>query len=304
MQAPASGKSLAEGQSFNLEAKGLHTLKQKVDDDGSTSAGSSDREHEWISSVPVSEPGRNDEPDSSALVYLLDMLSVTPEQQVSKTRLPKSVRKLQRLQRQQVNKKPLPPPGLIAIAPPPGLQQMQDIYVPLQFIPPPGLASPCDVSLPPGLELGSTKITSPSESLKPYNPKVFHRELVAIFRELSQNTNVAAAVRRVRAQMVPTVQQAAETTDILTRAAEECRGTHRRLFFAFAAGLAKGESSAFHKSEVMLGVQVFFRDVFEDLCQEVPRLPNIVEAELIPTLRAVFPSEVINSSLPARFRAA
>lgn len=105
MQAPASGKSLAEGQSFNLEAKGLHTLKQKVDDDGSTSAGSSDREHEWISSVPVSEPGRNDEPDSSALVYLLDMLSVTPEQQVSKTRLPKSVRKLQRLQRQQVNKK-------------------------------------------------------------------------------------------------------------------------------------------------------------------------------------------------------
>lgn len=305
MQVPASGKSLAEGQSFNLEAKGRHMLKhaQKIDDDGSTSAGSSDREHEWISSVPVSDQGHN-EPDSSALVYLLDMLSATPEHQVSKTRLPKSMRKLQKLQRQQVNKKPLPPPGLNAIAPPPGLQQMQGINEPLQFIPPPGLASPCNISLPPGLELGSTEVTNPPESLKPYNPKVFHRELVAIFRELSQNTNVAAAVRRVRAQMVPAVQQAAETTDILTRAAEECRGTHRRLFFAFAAGLAKGESSAFQKSEVMLGVQVFFRDVYEDLCQEVPRLPNIVEAELIPTLRAVFPSEVINSSLPARFRGA
>lgn len=306
MQVPASGKSLAEGQSFNREAKGLRRLKhaKRVDDDGSTSAGSSDREHEWISSVPASEPSGNDEPDSSEFVHLLDMLNVTPEQQVSKTRLPKSMRKLQRLQRQQVNKKTFPPPGLSAIAPPPGLQQMQDIHVPLLFIPPPGLASPCDISLPPGLELGSTKITNPPESLKPYNPKVFHRELVAIFRELSQNTNVAAAVRRVRAQMVPTEQQAAETTDILTRAAEECRGTHRRLFFAFAAGLAKGESSAFHKSKVMLGVQVFFSDVFEDLCQEVPRLPNIVEAELIPTLRAVFPSEVINSSLPARFRGA
>merc|ERR1719329_1168668 len=258
-----------------------------------------------MSSVPASEPGHN-EPDSSALVYLLDMLSVTPEQQeqqMSKIRLPKSMRKLHRLQRQQqVNKKPFPPPGLNAIAPPPGLQQMQDIHVPLQFIPPPGLASPCDVSFPPGLELGSTEVTNPPESLKPYNPKVFHRELVAIFRELSQNTNVAAAVRRVRWQNVPTAQQASETTDILTRAAEECRGTHRRLFFAFAAGLAKGDSSAFQKSEVMLGVQTFFKDVFEDLCQEVPRLPNIVAAELIPTLRAVFSAEILNQSLPTRFR--
>merc|ERR1719503_373857 len=81
-----------------------------------------------MSSVPASEPGHN-EPDSSALVYLLDMLSVTPEQQeqqMSKIRLPKSMRKLHRLQRQQqVNKKPFPPPGLNAIAPPPGLHRLQ-----------------------------------------------------------------------------------------------------------------------------------------------------------------------------------
>jgi len=305
MQAPATGKSLAESQSFNREAKGHHTFRHAkgVDDDGSTSAGSSDRENDGISSVSVSEPGRTDEPGSSALVYLLDMLSVTPEpKQSSKTRPPKSMRKLQKSQRQQINKNPSVPPGLRAIAPPPGLQQMQDIAVPFRFTPPPGLPPPCDISLPPGLEFCSTKISNLPESFEPYNPKVFHRELVAILRELSQNTNVAAAVRRVRSQTVPTAQQAAETTDILTRAAEECRGTHRRLFFAFAAGLAKGDSSAFHKNEVMLGVQAFFSDVFEDLCQEVPRLPNIVEAELIPTLRAVFPAEVINLSLPARFR--
>jgi hypothetical protein len=155
-----------------------------------------------------------------------------------------------------------------------------------------------------GPELCAADTETLPEPVGPYNPKIFHRELSAIFRELSQSTNVAAAVRRVRAQNVPQAHQAAETTDILTRAAEECRGTHRRLFFAFAAGLAKGDASAFEKIEVMSGVQAFFNDVFEDLCEEVPRLPNIVDAELCPTLRAVFPAETLNLSLPVRFRVA
>lgn len=301
MQAPATGKSPAEGQSFNHPAKGLH----KVDDDGSTSAGSSDREND------VAQPGLKsghadpDQRGAAAIVYLMDMLCIAQEpNKPSKTRSSKSSRKTQRMQRQQNKKRPPPAPAFDGFGPPPGLHQIKDAVVPSGFVPPPGLPSPQNISLPPGLELYATDIESPPESVGPYNPKVFHRELVAIFRELSQSTNVAAAVRRVRAQNVPQAHQAAETTDILTRAAEECRGTHRRLFFAFAAGLAKGDSSAFEKIEVMSGVQAFFNDVFDDLCEEVPRLPQIVEAELIPTLRAVFPAETIHLSLPVRFRVA
>lgn len=299
MQAPATGKSLAEGQSFNHLAKGLH----KVDDDGSTSAGSSDRENDVAQ--PGLRSGHADQRGAAAIVYLMDMLSIAQEpNKSSKTRSSKSSRNMQRMQRQQNKKRPLPAPGFDGFVPPPGLHQIKDTAVLFRFVPPPGLPSPQNISLPPGLELCATNIESPPESVGPYNPKVFHRELVAIFRELSQSTNVAAAVRRVRSQNVPQAHQAAETTDILTRAAEECRGTHRRLFFAFAAGLAKGDSSAFEKIEVVSGVQAFFNDVFEDLCEEVPRLPNIVEAELIPTLCAVFLAETINLSLPVRFRVA
>lgn len=298
MQAPATGKSLAEGQPFNHPAKGLH----KIDDDGSTSAGSSDREND-VSQSGL-KTGHADQRGAAAIVYLMDMLSIAQEpNKSSQTRSSKSSRKMQRMQRQQNKKRPPPAPGFDGFGPPPGLHQIKDVVVPCRFVPPPGLPSPQNISLPPGLELCATDIETP-ESVGPYNPKVFHRELVAIFRELSQSTNVAAAVRRVRSQIVPQTHQAAETTDILTRAAEECRGTHRRLFFAFAAGLAKGDSSAFEKIEVVSGVQAFFDDVFEDLCEEVPRLPNIVEAELIPTLRAVFPAETINLSLPVRFRVA
>jgi len=293
MQAPATGKSLAEGQSFNHLAKGLH----KVDDDGSTSAGSSDRENDLSQPMTLSRSRHTDQRGSAALVYLMDMLSVAQEPN-------KSARRVQRAQRQQNKQRLPPPPGFDGFVAPPGLHHIKDPVVPCRFVPPPGLPSPQKINLPPGLELCATQIANPPESGGPYNPKVFHRELVAIFRELSQSTNVAAAVRRVRSQNVPRAQQASETTDILTRAAEECRGTHRRLFFAFAAGLAKGDSSAFEKMEVVAGIQAFFSDVFEDLCEEVPRLPNIVEAELIPTLHAVFTAETFNSSLPARFRVA
>jgi hypothetical protein len=298
MQAPATERHFAEGQSFKHLEKGSH----KMDDDGSTSAGSSDREHDR---APLGLTGHASQHGETAIVYLMDMLSTlqTP-QKASNTRSSKSSRNMQRVQRQQNKKRAPPAPIKGALVPPPGLHQITEIVAPLGFVPPPGLPLPQNIGLPPGLELYSADAASSPESTGPYNSKVFHRELVAIFRELSQSTNVAAAVRRVRQQNVPQAQQASECCDILTRAAEECRGTHRRLYFAFAAGLAKGDSSAFEKAEVMLGVQAFFADVFEDLCEEVPRLPNIVEAELIPTLRAVFPAEAINLVLPVKFRVA
>lgn len=125
-----------------------------------------------------------------------------------------------------------------------------------------------------------------------------------MLKDLAQNKNVAAAVRRIRTQNVPQSRQATETTDILTRAAEELRGNPRRLYLAFAVGLARGDPSAFKRSEVLAGVDAFFKDVYEDLCEEVPRLPNIIQLELIPTMREVFSAEEVDSVLPVGFRSA
>merc|ERR1719329_1364131 len=113
-----------------------------------------------MSSVPASEPGHN-EPDSSALVYLLDMLSVTPEQQeqqMSKIRLPKSMRKLHRLQRQQqVNKKTISAPWFKCDRTTTRVAADARHSCAVTVHSATSLASPCDVSFPPGLELGSTE---------------------------------------------------------------------------------------------------------------------------------------------------
>ena len=171
-------------------------------------------------------------------------------------------------------------------APPPGL------IAPEMFPPPPGLLPP-GLAPPPGLVDVSTK-----PSPEPFNPKTFRRELVSILTDLAQSKNVAAAVRRVRAQQVPIELQATETVDILTRAAEENRGNPRRLYFAFVAGLARGNPSAFALAEVLSGIQIFFKDIYVDLCDEVPRLPSMIEVELVPTLREVFAVAIVESLLP------
>lgn len=177
-----------------------------------------------------------------------------------------------------------PPPGLAHahIAPPPGLGGMWEALESLksaqQFGPPPGL------------------------TVKQYTPKIFRKELTAICKELASSRNVAAAVRSVRQQNVPASRQAAEFTDLLTRAAEEHRGIARRLMFAFAAGLASGSGSAFNHSECLAGLRCFFTEVFDELCEEVPRLPVMVQAELLPVLRSVLPDNLLNDAVPGQFQ--
>jgi len=191
------------------------------------------------------------------------------------------------------------PPGLqtLGFLSPPGFAPPPGLMTPEMFLPPPGLLPP-GLAPPPGLmDVLSTK--SPPE---PFNPKTFRRELVSILTDLAQSKNVAAAVRRVRAQQVPIDRQATETMDILTRAAEENRGNPRRLYFAFVAGLARGNPSAFEQAEVLSGVKIFFTDIYVDLCEEVPRLPSMIEAELVPTLREVFAVEIVESLLPSGFK--
>jgi len=137
----------------------------------------------------------------------------------------------------------------------------------------------------------------------PFSLKAFKRELSATLKELSSERNVAAAVRRIRAQNVPTSHHASEFTDLLTRAAEETRGPARRSAFAFAAGLAAADPSCFDRSECINGAREFFAEVYQELCSEVPRLPAIAASELVPTLRSVFPASTLNEILPQELRA-
>lgn len=253
-----------------------------ADDDCSTSAGSSDRD-----SSPLSQ--------SASPCFFGREYSSPSSRKVS----PKA-NVVPRKSRSQKTKEPAP----LVVAPPPGLT------APPGFAPPPGLLHP-DIPPPPGLEdvwealAGLTSQPTgppPGLTLQEYTPKGFRREITAILKELASNRNVAAAVRRVRAQNVPESRQASEFTDLLTRASEEHRGIARRLMFAFAAGLAAGSSSAFNPCECMSGLRNFFAEVYEDLCEEVPRLPVMVKAELVPVLRSVLSDEILNEALPQEWQ--
>jgi len=140
-----------------------------------------------------------------------------------------------------------------------------------------------------------------------FGVKEFNRELAETLRELGTSRDVAAAVRRVRAQCVPASRQCDIFVDILTRAAEEPRGPARRASFAFAAGLAasgcvEAEDGAFDRSCCSKGAIMFFREVYQDLCQEVPRLQQIAALELLPALSAVAPRQELGAALPAELR--
>jgi hypothetical protein len=131
-----------------------------------------------------------------------------------------------------------------------------------------------------------------------FDKVAFHRDLSHILRDLVSASNAGAAVQQVRAWRVPRELQAAEFTDLLTRASEEGRGLARRRCFTLAAGLAAGTPSAFKKEECLAGIGAFFKDVYQGLCLEVPRLPAIAANELVPTLAAVLPKKKLRSLLP------
>lgn len=133
---------------------------------------------------------------------------------------------------------------------------------------------------------------------KGFNATFFQRKIASIFRELCMDCNVAKAVRQVRELNVPESRQADEFTNIITRAAEETRGSARRSAFAFAAGLAAAERSAFDRAECLIGLMTFFTDVYDSLSSEVPRLEFIAVAELIPTMQSVFPAAELQSVIP------
>lgn len=161
-----------------------------------------------------------------------------------------------------------------------------------------------------GTHAGRQPPLNPAPGAKPeqealdqkFDSSFFHRKIASIFQELRMDYNVAKAVKEVRKLKVPEEFQADEFANILTRAAEETRGSARRSAFAFAAGLSAAEQdSAFDRTECLVGLMTFFNEVCENLCHEVPRLHFVVTAELLPTMRAVFPLAELQSVIPEDF---
>lgn len=196
---------------------------------------------------------------------------------------------------------PAPPPGLVqqdfcsAAAPGSLLPQggLLAAAVPAGFRPPPGLELPAAVAPP----MAVPPAVAPVAPVV-FTNAMFRKELVAILKDLDQNRSAVAAVKRVRALQVPVSRQAAEFADILTRAVEEPRGMMRRPILAFAVGLAAGQPSAFERSECAAGVNIFFSEVYPELCDEVPRLSKIATSELVPMLRSVFGAEELKPFIP------
>jgi len=129
----------------------------------------------------------------------------------------------------------------------------------------------------------------------------FRRILAVVLADLITTQDIADAVNRIRLQQVPLPCQADQVVDILTRVLEEKRGPHRRRAIAFLTGLAASEQSAFDRKTFLDGIDLFFRDVYNDLCHEVPRLTSMISTELIPVLLSVFTKSEINGVLPSGF---
>lgn len=302
------------GAAFNWDVYTPVTKDGASDICDSTSAGSSDAESgDHVSSASDETPQHTDSPchanPAVAMVWLMGAMNFLHNNDGNEQPVPTSSKPRRQRTRKAASRATwaatptqgapsLLPPGF---APPPGLPAPTTILPPpgLGPAPPPGLGAPTHVA-------AKNAPSDIKEREGPFEPKAFRKELVATLRELSALRNVARAVRRVRAQHVPEEHQAAEFADLLTRAAEEPRGAIRRLWWAFAAGLGAGvdapDGSAFTTEACKMGMQVFFQDTFPDLCVEIHRLPVAAKAELIPTLRSVFPQDVMQAVLPTELR--
>lgn len=151
-------------------------------------------------------------------------------------------------------------------------------------------------ALADAMRLGSAASDAPPED-GTFELAEFHHALAEAMRDLRADRDVDAAVGKVCAWDVPAQYQAKEFADVLTRALEETRGPVRRSALALAAGLAS-EPGAFLTTECAVGAVVFFHDIYEQMCTEVPHLDAIAAGELVPMLRSVLPAADLQACLP------
>jgi hypothetical protein len=133
----------------------------------------------------------------------------------------------------------------------------------------------------------------------PFDLRTFRRQLNEVLKQLGATRDTVSAFRRLDGLQVPSKFQAAEFSNLLTRVAEERCGASRRVMFAFCASLA---GKTFDRDMCAKGIQSFFDDVYEDLCEEVPRLPEILKNELVPTMSGPIGADKLSKILPASLK--
>lgn len=159
-------------------------------------------------------------------------------------------------------------------------------------------ASLCEVQTAPQVSMPA--ITRPEG----FDLVAFRRELATTLTKLSIDRNVPSAVQSIRSLQVPVHLQTDQFVDIISRILEERRGIVRRCELAFAAGLMASDQSPFDKKACLAGIGLFFQDVYEDMCSEVPRLPAIMKSEFVPTMHTVFSAPELNAMFPEEMRIA
>lgn len=161
------------------------------------------------------------------------------------------------------------------------------------------------VVLAPRSSLPPAKVAAPESPQKkevenaPFDLRTFRRQLNEILKELGATRDTVSAFRRLGGFQVPLKFQTTEFANLLTRIAEERCSASRRVMFAFCASLA---GKTFDRDMCADGIKSFFDDVYEDLCEEVPRLPEILKTELVPTMRATIDVNKLNKILPASLK--
>lgn len=149
------------------------------------------------------------------------------------------------------------------------------------------VASPVPRAVPvgSGRTLPKSIQTSAQSSLfradKPDISKI-RTEIRAAIKELCLSRDTQEALQRVKELRLPTVHQAAELAHILVQIAEEGNRESRVVCFSFAVQLFQG--GIFSKSELLPGLEKFFNTSYQELCSDVPALPEIVQSECLPAL--------------------
>jgi len=129
----------------------------------------------------------------------------------------------------------------------------------------------------------------------PFDLRAFRKQLNEVLKELGATRDTVSALRRLDGLKVPPAMQITEFMNLITRVSEERCGASRRVMFAFSASLA---GKAFDHDLCAKGIKSFFDDVYEDLCEEVPRLPQILKNELVPTMSATLDADTLYALLP------
>eukprot|EP00928_Gymnodinium_smaydae_P011983 TRINITY_DN14384_c1_g1_i2.p1 TRINITY_DN14384_c1_g1~~TRINITY_DN14384_c1_g1_i2.p1 ORF type:complete len:725 (+),score=131.97 TRINITY_DN14384_c1_g1_i2:45-2177(+) len=131
-----------------------------------------------------------------------------------------------------------------------------------------------------------------------FDKHTHQKSLFLTLRQLSAASNVTDAVTWMRGQHVPVSAQAIEFQELIARVVEMTSMQSRGLGFQFAARIADAKHGIFESSECSKGLQLFFDEDYDELCEEFPEMPSIVSSELLPAMRDALGSAALAHICP------